>query len=183
MNSRLARRLCVAGAAIALVAPGTALAHRGNDDRGQDVRHGFRASCTALQAGSVPRSATTQQAQALVAACATRDAAVKAANDAFTAATKPAADAFSTVAASVAADARTADEARRAACRPDRSSQACDDARTAYRATVRPLFDKLRAAKRAYRDAARPAARTRHDALKAAKLAFRQSVALILGRS
>jgi hypothetical protein len=183
MTSRLARRLCVAGAALTLAAPGTALAHRGNDDHGNDRSGSRGASCNQLQRGSAPRNVTAEQTQALVAACTTRDAAVKAADDAFTAATKPAADAFRAVATSVATDASAAKTARRAACDADRSAQACVDARAAYRTTIRTLSDKLRTAKRAYRDAVRPAAQTRKDAVKAAKAAFRTSVAQILGQS
>ena len=174
MRIRSLRPLAVAGAALALAVPGTALAHGG---------HAHGVNCRAIAAGHAPKKLSDDQVKALAAACATRDAAVKAANDAYVAATKPAYDAYRATAESVRADLRSAKQARRAACKPDPSAQACKDARASYHATVRSLRAKLREAKRTLHEAVRGSRQTWRASIKAAEAAFLAQVAQILQSS
>jgi hypothetical protein len=76
---------------------------------------------------------------------------------------------------------RTAADAKRTACRADRRSQACADARQALRTTLRTLAPQYRAAKDAFRGAIRPAAQARQATVRAAKDAFRAAVRQALG--
>ena len=175
MPSRLIRLLLAAGVITMLVLPASALAHHGHrHDRGSRV-------CRAVENGRTPRNLTAAQAQSLATACTTRDNAIKAANDAFRTATQGARDQFKATVAPLNAQLRTAFQAKRTACRADRSSQACTDARTALRNLATSLAPQFRAARQAFVTAIRPAAQTRAAAVRAAKQAFRASVTQILG--
>jgi hypothetical protein len=175
MTSKITRRLLAAGTALTLALPGAAIAHSGGHG------HGVRsAPCHAIRTGHGTGTLTASQIQALTQACATRDAAVKAANDAYLAATQPALAGFRTTTTPVVAALRTAAQTRRAACAPDRHAQACKDARAAYRTTAKPLFAQLRAAVRTYRQSTATARRTRSAALRSAQRAFRATVAQVL---
>ncbi|MEA2227716.1 MAG: hypothetical protein QOF04_1346 [Solirubrobacteraceae bacterium] len=176
MTSRLSRLLPAAGVLLVLALPATAPAHGGGRDHA-------RGACKAVQDGAVPRGLTAEQAQTVATACTTRDAAVKAADDTFLAATTAARDTYRAAVTPIVAQIRTAADAKRAACRPDRRAQACRDARAAHRTTVQPLAQQIRAAREAYRAAVRPAAETRRTAVRAAKQAFEASVRPILRRS
>jgi hypothetical protein len=178
MTSRLSRLLLAVGVLLMLALPAVASAHGGRDhDRG-------RTSCRAVQRGVVPRGLTTEQAQALATACTTRAGALKAAGDAFDAATASAQAAYRAAVSPLVAQLRTAETARRTACRADRHSQACIDARAAYRTTVRTVGPKVRDARDAYRAAVRPARETYRAAVRAAQTAFRTAVRQIdTGRS
>ena len=120
MTTRLPRLLLAIGLLLALALPSAALAHGGRHHE-RDRSHG----CRAVDNGRVPRGLTAAQAQSIATACATRAAAVKAANDAFAAATKSARDAYRATVAPLSAQVRAAADAKRAACRADRQSQVC----------------------------------------------------------
>jgi len=176
MPSRLHRLLLAVGVLTMLALPGTALAHNGH-------RHDRDRSrvCRAVENGRTPRGLTAAQAQSLATACTTRANAIKAANDAFRTATAGPRATFKAAVAPLNAQLRTAAQAKRTACRADRSSQACTDARTAFRTTLTTLAPQYRAARVAFRTAVRPAAQTRAAAVRAAQQAFRASVRQILG--
>jgi hypothetical protein len=178
MTSRFSRLLLATGMLLALVLPASALAHGGRDHDGDRSR-----VCRSVENGAVARGLTAEQAQAVAAACTTRATALKAAADAFNSATTSARDAYRATVTPIAAQIRTASEAKRAACRPDRRAQACLDARAAYRTAVAPLAQQIRAARDTYRAAVRPAAQTYRTAVRAAKDAFRTAVRPLLGRS
>jgi hypothetical protein len=74
------------------------------------------------------------------------------------------------------AQVRAAADAKRAACRADRQSQVCANARAAFRSTIAALGPQYRAARATFRTAVRPAAQTRAAALRAAQQAFRAAV-------
>jgi hypothetical protein len=175
MTFRLSRILLALGLLVALAMPAAASAHHGRDrDRGV---------CRAVQSNRVPRHLTATQAQQLAAACTARADALRAAATAFNAATQQARDAYRATVTPLAQQVRTAEVAKRTACRADRGSQACADARTALRnvlATVRP---QLRTAGQTLRDAIRPALQTYRTAVRAAQQTFRTTVNQILGRS
>jgi hypothetical protein len=178
MTSRLSRLLPATGMLLALALPATAPAHGGGRDHDR-----ARGACKAVQNGSAPRGLTAEQAQTVATACTARDAAVQAAGDAFEAATTASRETYRAAVTPIVAQIRTAAEAKRAACRPDRRAQACRDARAAYRTTVRPLAQQIRAARDVYRAAVRPAAETRRTAVRAAKQAFEATVRPLLRRS
>jgi hypothetical protein len=175
MTSRLPRLLLAAGLLLVLALPGSALAHGGH--HGDRDRHDDRSRvCRAAQKGKVPRNLTAAQAQAIASACGTRASAIDAANSAFAAATKGARDTYRAAVAPLNAQIRAAARAKRTACRADRRSPACADARAALRNTARSLAPQYRAARDAFRAAVRPAAQTRKAALRAAQDAFRTAV-------
>ena len=182
MTAKILRRLLVAGTTLAVALPGSALAHRDRHDhhRHHGHHHGL---CHKLERDRAPKRLSAEQVQALTQACADRDAAVKAAKETFRAATKDDRAAHRAAVKAIRADVRAAHRARRDACRPDRSSQACQDARDAYRASLRAAWQKLRDARKAYISAVAPDAKERNAAVRAAKTAFREKVAEILGRS
>jgi len=180
MTARPARLLLAAVMLLALAVPAVASAHGGRDrDRGF---HKGRA-CRAVENGRVPRGLTAAQAQALATACTTRANAIAAARTAFTTATASAQADYRTAATPLVQEVSTAERAKRAACRPDRASQGCADARSALRTTIATVTPKLRAAGVAFRAAIAPALRTYRTAVREAEAAFRTSVAQILGRS
>ncbi len=156
MTTRLPRLLLAAGLLFALALPSAALAHGGRHHE-RDRSH----ACRAVDNGRVPRGLTAAQAQSIATACATRAAAVKAANDAFAAATKSARDTYRATVAPLNAQVRAAAAAKRAACRADRRSQACANARAAFRSTITSLAPQYRAARSTFRTAVGPAAQTR----------------------
>lgn len=176
MTSKLTRRLLAAGTVLALALPGAAAAHSPGHHA-----HGVRsAPCHAVRTGHGTGTLTAAQIQAITQACATRGAAVKAANDAYRAATKPVLATYRTTTAPVVTSLRTAARTLRAACAPDRHAQACKDARAAYRTTAKPLRAQLRAALRTYRQSTATARHTRTAALRSAQRAFRTTVAQVL---
>jgi hypothetical protein len=176
MTTRITRLLLATGVLLMLALPSAALAHGG--------RHHERGNaCRAVAKGHVPRGLSAAQAQSLATACATRAAAFKAANDAFKAATQPARDAYKAAVAPMNAQVRAAFQAKRAACRADRSSQACADARAALRQTITTLAPQYKAARDTFRAAVRPAAQARAAAIRAAQQAFRASLSQIRAAS
>jgi hypothetical protein len=177
--SPIARRLVAAGATLALAAPAPALAH----DHHHHHHHGFGrfgAPCRALEAGKTPRHVTADQAAALKSACATRDAAVKAANAAFKTATAGPLATYKAAVAPAKASVKDAWTNLRTQCKADRSSQACADARTAYRSAVEKARPVFASAWTAYLTATRPAAQTRNAAIRDAQKNFRAAVAKAL---
>ena len=180
MTAKILRRLLVAGTTLAVALPGTALAHRDRHDhhRHHGHHHGL---CHKLERDRAPKRLTDAQVQALTQACADRDAAIKAANATFRAATKDDHAAYRAAVKAIRADVRAARKAKRDACRADRSSQSCQDARDAYRASLRTGWQKLRDARKAYISAVAPDAHARNAAVRAAKKAFREKVADIFG--
>src|SRR3954447_11100167 len=181
MTSRLARLLPALVMLLALALPAVASAHGGDRDRGVGQRDGR--SCRAVTNGRVPRGLTAAQAQALATACTTRADALTAARTAFDTATASALATFRATATPLVTQVRTAEQAKRTACRADRASQACTDARTALRTTIASVRPQLRAARATYRAAVAPALQTYRAAVRAAQAAFRTSVDQALGRS
>jgi hypothetical protein len=178
MSSRLSRLLLFTGMLLALAMPAVASAHRGHDGD-----HGANRSCRAVRNGNVPRGLTAAQANAIAAACTARAGALATAATAFDTATKQASDTYKATVTPLVDKIRAAKEAKRTACRPDRTTQACTDARAAYRKTVADARPLLRAARDAYRDAVRPALTAYRTAVRAAQDAFRAAVNQALGRS
>src|SRR4051794_23104668 len=178
MTSRFARLLLATTMLLALALPAVASAHGGHGrDRGADR------VCRAVRNNHVPRGVTAAQAQALAAACTTRANAIAAATTAFDTATASARATYRTTVAPLAAQLRTASQAKRTACRTDRASQACSDARAALRTTLATVAPQIRAARQTYRAAVAPALQSYRTAVRAAQDAFRASVNQILGRS
>ena len=175
MNILNSRRLITAGLMLTLAVPSSAMAHRGHHHGFPHFRH-RGVPCHALEAGRTPARFTADQASALKAACTTRDNAIKQANATFKADTASARSTYQAAIAPLKADLKAARQARRSACSADHMSQACTDARTAYRNTLKADLPKIRDAVRAYAQAVRPAAQTRHAAIRAAERAFRQAV-------
>jgi hypothetical protein len=169
------RRLAIAGAALTLALPGTAMAHHG-------VHHGFArlgaraVPCKALEAGRTPARFTSDQITALKSACETRDAAIKAANAKFKTDTASARSTYRATVSPLFTEIRTARQNRRSACHADSSSQACADARAAFKTTLKNDLPKIRAATHAFNQAVAPAAHTRNQAIRAALVAFRAAV-------
>src|SRR4029078_10382269 len=77
MNLRNLHRVLAACLVLALAAPAAALAH------GRGFHAPRSVPCRALQNGHAPKRLTADQVSALVTACTTRDASLKAARDAF----------------------------------------------------------------------------------------------------
>ena len=180
MISRFARLLLATAMLLALALPAVASAHRGRDhDRGLSSAR----VCRAVENGRVPRGLTAAQAQALATACTTRANALTAAATAFDTATASARATYRATVTPLVAQVRTAEQAKRTACRADRASQACTDARAALRTTIAAVAPQLRAARTAFRAAIAPALQTYRTAVRAAQTAFRTSVNQILGRS
>jgi hypothetical protein len=170
------RRLLTAGLMLTLALPSSALAHRGHNHHGFGHFRQRAVPCHALEAGRTPARFTADQVTALKTACTARDAAIKQANDTFKSDTASALATYKATVAPLKADLKSARDARRSACRTDRTSQACADAKTAFRTALQTDLPKLRAAFHAYKQAVRPAEKTRNQAIVAALKAFRQAV-------
>ena len=169
------RRLLTAGLMVTLAVPSSALAHH-RRHHGFPHFHHRGIPCHALEAGRTPARFTADQTSALKAACTTRDDAIKQANATFKSDTAGALATYKATVAPLKADLKTARQNRRNACSADRTSQACADARTAYRTARHTDLPKMRDAFRTYAHAVRPAVKTRNQAIRAALKAFRQAV-------
>jgi hypothetical protein len=176
MTSRLPRILLALGLLVALAMPAAASAHHGRDrDRGV---------CRAVANGRVPGNLTAAQAQQLAAACTARRDAIRAAATAFDTATQQARAAYRATVTPLAQQVRTAAIAKRDACRNgNRGTQACADARAAFRTVVTTVRPQIRTARRTLRAAIAPARQTYRTAVRAAQQTFRTTVNQVLGRS
>jgi hypothetical protein len=182
MTSRFARLLLAACAILAVAAPSAALAH-GKRGHASGFGKSVRGVCNHVERGRTFRGLTAEQNQALADACATRKAAITAANDAFVADTQDDADAYRAVRLSVATDLRAAYTAKRAACQPDPAAQACLDAKAAFSTAASTLRTQLRDAYAAYIAVVRPALVTRNTAVRTAEQEFRTAVEQIRSQS